>query len=37
MVERFNLTILSGLRYYIADHPKYWDLFTGSITYAYNT
>ena len=35
-VERFNRTILSALRTYIADHPKDWDLYTDAITYAYN-
>ena len=36
-VERFNRTIISGLRNYIADHPKDWDLYTDMLTYAYNT
>ena len=36
-VERFNRTILSALRHYVAEHPKDWDLFTDALTYAYNT
>eukprot|EP00171_Calliarthron_tuberculosum_P018817 IDg18817t1 len=35
--ERFNRTILSSLRRFIADHPKDWDLYTDALTYAYNT
>jgi len=35
-VERFNRTIVSAIRAYIGDHPRDWDLFTPSITYAYN-
>ena len=35
--ERFNRTILAALRHYVADHPRDWDLFTGAITFAYNS
>eukprot|EP00171_Calliarthron_tuberculosum_P022605 IDg22605t1 len=35
--ERFNRTILSSPRRFIADHPKDWDLYTDALTYAYNT
>lgn len=35
-VERFNRTILSALRHYVAEHPKDWDLFTDALTFAYN-
>ena len=33
-VERFNRTILASLRHYVAEHPKDWDLFSDSLTYA---
>ena len=36
-VERFNRTILAGLRHFIGDHPKEWDMYSDSLTYAYNT
>ena len=36
-MERFNSTILSSLRHYVAEHPKDWDLFSDALTYAYNT
>ena len=36
-VERFNRTILSALRHYVAEHPRDWDLFSDALTYAYNT
>jgi len=36
-VERFNRTILSALRTYIADHPRDWDLYSSALTYAYNS
>ena len=36
-VERFNRTLLSSLRHYIADHPQEWDLYTDALVYAYNT
>ena len=35
--ERFNRTILSGLRKYIGDHPDDWDLYSDALTYSYNT
>lgn len=35
--ERFNRTLLAGLRKYIGDHPTDWDLYTGALTFAYNT
>ena len=36
-VERFNRTILSSLRHYVAEHPRDWDFFSDALTYAYNT
>lgn len=36
-VERFNRTFLFALRHCVGDHPKYWDLFTDALTYAYNS
>ena len=36
-MERFNRTILSALRHYVAEHPWDWDLFSDALTYAYNT
>lgn len=35
--ERINRTILQGMRHYVADHPTDWDLYTGTLRYAYNT
>ena len=35
-VERFNRTIKDAIRAYLDDHPKDWDLYTGSLTFAYN-
>jgi len=35
--ERFNRTILAGLRHFIAEDQKDWDSFSGALTYAYNT
>eukprot|EP00171_Calliarthron_tuberculosum_P013936 IDg13936t1 len=35
-VERYNRTILSALRRYVAEHPQHWDLFTDALTFAYN-
>lgn len=37
LVERSNLTIIATVRRYIGDHPHRWDLFTGPLSYAYNT
>lgn len=34
--KRFNKTIASRLKYYIADHQKNWDAYVGSLTYAYS-
>lgn len=34
--ERFNRTIVSALRTYIADHPKNWYMYTDELTYANN-
>ena len=36
-VERYNRTLKSALRKYIAEDQKDWDLFGDSITYGYNT
>ena len=36
-VERFNRTLLSGLRQYVAEHQKDWPEYVGPLTYAYNT
>ena len=36
-VERFNRTLLSGLRQYVAEHQKDWPQYVGPLTYAYNT
>lgn len=36
-VERFNRTILAAIRSYTAEFPKEWDLYTDTITFAYNT
>lgn len=35
--ERFNRTILAGLRHFIAEDQRDWDEFSGALTYAYNT
>ena len=35
-VERFNRTIKTAIRAYLADHPPDWDLYTDALTYAYN-
>ena len=36
-VERFNRTILAGLRAFVMDNAKTWPEFVGPLTYAYNT
>ena len=36
-VERFNRTILAGIRAFRADNPKYWPELVPMLTYAYNT
>ena len=36
-VERFNRTILAGLRKYVQEERQKWDLFSHAVTYAYNT
>ncbi|CDF40411.1 unnamed protein product [Chondrus crispus] len=36
-VERFNQTILSGIRHYVMEHQKKYDEYCGPLTYAYNT
>ena len=36
-VERYNRTILQMLRHYVHDHQQDWDLFSETLTYAYNT
>lgn len=35
--ERFNRTLVGAVRKYVADHPTWWDRYTDSLTYAYNT
>lgn len=35
--EVFNCTLLSSLRHYVVDHPRDWDSFSYTVTYAYNT
>eukprot|EP00171_Calliarthron_tuberculosum_P004180 IDg4180t1 len=34
--ERFNRTMASALRHYVADHQEDWDLYSYLVTYAYN-
>lgn len=36
-VERFSLTILASFRSHIDNHPRCWDLYTPTLTYAYNS
>lgn len=36
-VQQFNKTILQGLIHYVVDRLTDWDLYTGMITYTYNT
>ena len=35
--KRFNRTLKSALRKYVAEHQKDWDLYTSAIAYGYNT
>ena len=35
-VERYNHTILAGLRHYCAEHGRDWDNFSSAITFGYN-
>ena len=35
-VERYNRTLKAAIRSYLDDHPVDWDLYTPSLTYAYN-
>ena len=35
-VERFNRTILAGLRHFCSEHGRDWDRFSHAITFAYN-
>ena len=35
-VERFNCTLVSSLRHYLADNQRDWDQFTDALTYGYN-
>ena len=35
-VERFNRTILAGLRHFCSEHGQDWDEFSSAITFAYN-
>ena len=36
-VERFNRTILSGLRHFCSDHGRDWDKFVHAVTFGYNS
>lgn len=36
-VERFNRTVLAGLRAFVAEHPQRWHEFAPSLAFAYNT
>lgn len=36
-VLQYNRTLLVSLRSYVADYPKYGDLYTDVFTYSYNT
>lgn len=36
-VERFNKTIVTRLRHYLADHQRSWDICVQPLTHAYNT
>ena len=36
-VERFNRTILAGLRRFASEDRKHWDVFLNAVTLAYNT
>ena len=35
-VEIYNRPVLAALRTYIADHPRYWYLYTDALAYARN-
>ena len=35
-MERYNRTLKAAIRSYLNDHPTDWDLYTSSLTYAYN-
>ena len=35
-MERFNRTLDSSLRHYLADNQRHWDQFTDALTYGYN-
>lgn len=35
--ERFNRTLLAGLRAFASEHPKTWHEYAGAVAYAYNT
>lgn len=34
--ERFNRTIITRLRHFIAEHQRNWDIYVQPLTYAYN-
>lgn len=36
-VERFNRTLLAGLRAFVGEHPRRWHEFTSALVFAYNT
>lgn len=35
--ERFNLTLIAGIRAFVAENPQTWHEYVGTLTYAYNT
>ena len=35
-VERYNRTLKAAIKSYLDDHPTDWDLYTPTLTYAYN-
>jgi len=35
--ERYNRTLVSALRKFVADHPRSWDMWIDVVTHAYNT
>lgn len=36
-VERFNRTLLAGLRAFVGEHPRRWHELTPALAFAYNT
>ena len=35
-VERYNRTLEAAIKSYLDDYPTNWDLYTPTLTYAYN-